>query len=178
MMFIKMMIIKIKIMTRSKNRARRNLPRLLLAVLLALVSIFVCGEVAAARDIALVTSKNSQPQVLKAADLTKMIKTTHKRLDGYDLTLVLTDPSSPEMRVVAEKLLSLTPDEFRKAIDAANRTRATFLVVASDDEALKIVQSNPSAIALVNVYSINGNVNVLKIDGKLPLEPGYILHGQ
>jgi hypothetical protein len=43
---------------------------------------------------------------------------------------------------------------------------------------LKTVQSNPSAIGLVNVYSINSGVDVLKIDGKLPLESGYILHGQ
>jgi hypothetical protein len=30
---------------------------------------------------------------------------------------------------------------------------------------------------LVDVYSITGGVNVLKIGGKLPLEPGYSLHG-
>ncbi len=30
----------------------------------------------------------------------------------------------------------------------------------------------------LNVYSINGNVDVLKIDDKLPLEPGYVLHSQ
>jgi hypothetical protein len=63
-------------------------------------------------------------------------------------------------------------------MDAANKARVTFLVVSSDDEALRILQSNKSAIGLVNVYSINSNVGVLKIDGKLPLEPGYILHSQ
>ena len=161
-------------MMRSKNRTLLELT----TPILAFVCIFVCSEVAAARDVALVTGKNSRVQVMKAVDLTKMIKTTHKWLDGYDLTVVLTDPSSPEMRVVAEKLLSLTTDEFKKLIDAANRTRVTFLVVSSDDEALKALQANPSAIGLVNVYSINSNVEVLKIDGKLPLEPGYILHSQ
>ena len=161
-------------MTGLKNRALRMLPRFVLA----LVCVFVCGEIAAARDVALVTGKNSQVKVVKAADLAKMIKTTHKWPDGHDLTVVLTDPSSPEMRIVAEKLLSLTSDEFKKLIDAANKTRVTFWVVSSDDEALKILQSNPSAIGLVNVYSINSNVDVLKIDGKLPLEPGYILHSQ
>ena len=157
-----------------QNRPLRNLP----GAVLAFVCIFACSEIAAARDVALVTSRNSRVQVMKAAELTKMIKTTHKWLDGYDLTVVLTEPSSPEMRVVAEKLLSLTDDEFKKLIDAANKTRVTFLVVSSDDEALKALQSNPSAIGLVNVYSINSNVDVLKIDGKLPLEPGYILHSQ
>jgi hypothetical protein len=157
-----------------KNRTLRNLP----TTALAFVCIFACSEIAAARDVALVTGKNSRVQVMRAADLTKMIKTTHKWLDGYDLTVVLTDPSSPEMRIVTEKLLSVTTDEFRRLIDAANKTRAAFLVVSSDDEALKILQSNRSAIGLVNVYSINSNVDVLKIDGKLPLEFGYILHSQ
>jgi len=29
----------------------------------------------------------------------------------------------------------------------------------------------------VDVYSINSSVAVVKIAGKLPLEPGYLLHG-
>jgi hypothetical protein len=32
-------------------------------------------------------------------------------------------------------------------------------------------------VGLVDVYSINGGVTVLKVGGKLPLEPGYALHG-
>jgi len=82
------------------------------------------------------------------------------------------------MRIVAQKLLSLTRDEFKNLIDATNKTKMTFWVVSSDDEVLKIVQSNTSAIGLVNVYSINSNVEVLRIDDKLPLESGYFLHSQ
>ena len=33
------------------------------------------------------------------------------------------------------------------------------------------------AIGAVNVYSINSAVKVLRVDGKLPLEQGYLLHG-
>jgi len=157
-----------------KNRAFPNLLRAVLSV----ACIFVCGDVAAARDVALVTSKNGPVKTMKAADLAKMIKTTHKWGGGHDLALVLTDPSSPEMRIVAEKLLSMTADEFKKSIDAANNTRVTFWVVSSDDDVLKMLQSNPAAIGLVDVYSINSSVNVVKIDDKLPLEPGYILHSQ
>jgi hypothetical protein len=82
------------------------------------------------------------------------------------------------MRIVAHKLLSLTPEEFKKSINATNKAKKTFWLVSSDDEVLKILQGNTSAIGLVNVYSINGNVEVLKIDGKLPLQPGYVLHSQ
>ena len=157
-----------------KDNAFRILPRLVLV----LVCVLVCDKLASARDVALVTNKNNPAKVVKAADLVKAIKTTRKWPDGSDLTVVLTNPSSPEMRIVAEKLLSLTSDEFKKLIDTANKSRVTFWLVPSDDEALKILQSNPAAVGLVNVYSINSSVNVSKIDNKLPLEPGYILHSQ
>jgi ABC-type phosphate transport system substrate-binding protein len=160
--------------TRFKSRVRGSLHR----IVVALICLFAYTEIAAARDVAVVTIKNSHVQVMKAVDLTRIIKATHKGFDAQDLTIVITDPASPEMRIIAEKLLSLTTEEFKKLIDATNKTRATFLVVSSDDEVLKTVQSNPSAIGLVNVYSINSGVDVLKIDGKLPLESGYILHGQ
>jgi hypothetical protein len=35
----------------------------------------------------------------------------------------------------------------------------------------------PGAVGVVDVYSITGGINVLKIDGKVPLDPGYVLHG-
>jgi hypothetical protein len=161
-------------MMRLKTRALRIFPR----AVMALVSILTCGKLAAAHDVALVTSKNSQVKVMLAADLTRIIKNMHKWPDGHDLIVVLTDTSSLEMRIVAQKLLSLTPEEFKKSIDATNKKRMTLWVVSSDDEVLKIVQSNTSAIGLVNVYSINSSVEVVKIDGKLPLEPGYVLHSQ
>jgi hypothetical protein len=161
-------------MRRSKTRTLRLLP----TAVLALACVLGCGEIAVAHDVALVTSKNSRAKVMPAADLARMIKNTHKWPDGRDLIVVLTDPSSLEMRIVAQKLLSLTRDEFKKLIDATNKRKMTFWVVSSDDEALKIVQSDTSAIGLVNVYSINSNVEVLKVDGKLPLEPGYVLHSQ
>ncbi len=161
-------------MMKLKKRVLRNL----LSALLALLSIVALGGIAAARDVAVVTIKTNHAQAMKAVDLTKIIKTTHKGFDAQDLTIVITDPSSPEMRIIAEKLLSLTTEDFRKLIDATNKTKVTFVVVSSDDEVLKTLQSNPSAIGLVNVYSINSSVDVMKIDGKLPLESGYILHGQ
>jgi hypothetical protein len=32
-------------------------------------------------------------------------------------------------------------------------------------------------VGVVDVYAINSSVLVLKLGGKLPLEPGYLLHG-
>jgi hypothetical protein len=145
---------------------------------LAWVCVLFCCQLAGARDVAMVTLKNTRSPFVKAADLAQAIKSTHKWADGSNLVVVVTEPSSPEMRIVAEKLLSLTSDGFKKSIDAANKGRVVFLVVANDEEALKTLQGNPSAIALVNVYSINSSVDVWKIDGKLPLQPDYVLHSQ
>ena len=47
----------------------------------------------------------------------------------------------------------------------------------SDDVLIQAVATNPGTIGLVDVYSINGAITVLKVDGKSPLEPGYALHG-
>jgi hypothetical protein len=62
----------------------------------------------------------------------------------------------------------------------ANHSRANhpaIVVVESDEAVLKKVESVPGAVGLVDVYSISGGVTVLKVSGKLPLEPGYALHG-
>ena len=50
------------------------------------------------------------------------------------------------------------------------------MTVHSDQELLKIVESTLGALGLVDVYSITSKVNVVKVDGKLPLEQGYLLH--
>ena len=56
-------------------------------------------------------------------------------------------------------------------------TKKSFLAT-SDEELVNKVASTPGAIGVVvDVYSINSSVAVVKIAGKLPLEPGYLLHG-
>src|SRR5258708_14144137 len=51
------------------------------------------------------------------------------------------------------------------------------LVATSDEDLVNRVASLPGAIGVVDVYSINSSVAVVKVAGKLPLEPGYLLHG-
>ena len=51
------------------------------------------------------------------------------------------------------------------------------MVVDSDEDLVNKVASIPGAVGVVDVYAINSSVSVVKIGGKLPLEPGYLLHG-
>lgn len=51
------------------------------------------------------------------------------------------------------------------------------VVVDSDEELVKKVETTPGAIGSVDEYAITGGVKVLRIADKLPLQPGYLLHG-
>jgi len=74
----------------------------------------------------------------------------------------------------------MAPDAVDALVSSANHERSNhpaIVVVSSDDELVRRVASTPGAIGLVDVYSINSSVQVVKIGGKLPLEPWYSLHG-
>jgi hypothetical protein len=49
-------------------------------------------------------------------------------------------------------------------------------IVYSNDEATGLVAALPGAISFIDVTQIPKGLKVLKIDGKLPGEPGYKLH--
>jgi hypothetical protein len=49
--------------------------------------------------------------------------------------------------------------------------------VGSDEELLRVVESTPGAVGILDVYSINSSVKVLRVDGKLPFDVGYALKG-
>ena len=149
------------------SHARRICVLLLLAVGLAASS--------EAKQLAVIVDKTNTTTGMTAADLTKVFKfDSHKWPDGRPVILVLRDPSTPEMQTAIQKLYKMQPDEF-KALLAAHSSGV--IVVRSEEELLKSVESIPGAVGLVDVYSINGRINVLKVDGKLPLEQGYFLKG-
>ncbi len=142
---------------------------------LALAAAFVVCTIAAnAKDVALVVDKSSTLKSLQMAEVSKAFKATPaKWADGKEVVFVIKAPSSNETKVLATKLLNQTVDALPAYLANAKKT---FIVVDSDQEVIKTVNSMPNAIGVVDLYSINGSVTVLKIDGKSPLEPGYLLH--
>ena len=136
---------------------------------------------ALAKDIALIANKGGSVSVLTMPELVKLCKAQTSRWpDGKSVTLIVRDPASPEMKMVLEKVYSTTPEAVNELIAAANHGRMNhpaILVVSSDEELVKKVAGTPGAVGLVDVYAINSSVDVIKIAGKLPFEPGYPLHG-
>jgi len=83
-------------------------------------------------------------------------------------TLVIKESESPEMRVAVQKLFGDASGDFKAAI--AKRTSPAWLSDrGSDEELLRTVESTQGAVGILDVYSINSSVKVLRVDGKLPL---------
>ena len=141
----------------------------------------VAASLAAARDIAVVSNKSNALGAITVADLIKVCKAqTTRWSDGKPVTFVMRSPSSPEMKMVLEKVYGMSESELNSLIITSNHARTNhpaILVATSDEELVNTVASTPGAVGVVDVYSINSSVAVVKIGGKLPLEPGYLLHG-
>jgi len=136
---------------------------------------------AAARDIAVVVNKYTPAGSMTVAELVKVCKAETSRWpDGKPVTFIMRAPSAPEMTVVVQKIYGLSESDVSDLIVNANHGRTNhpaILIVNSDEDLVNKVASNPGAVGVVDVYSINSSVGVIKIAGKLPLEPGYLLHG-
>lgn len=141
----------------------------------------VAASLAGARDIAVVSNKANAVSAISVAELVKVCKAQTSRWpDGKPVTFVMRSPSLPEMKMVLEKVYSMPESELESLIVTSNQGRSThpaILVVTSDEELVNKVASTPGAVGVVDVYSINSSVTVIKVGGKLPLEPGYLLHG-
>lgn len=139
------------------------------------------ASLAAARDIALVSNKNNALEAVTVPELVKICKAqTEHWPNGKPITFVMRSPSTPEMKLVLEKVYGMSERELDSLIVTSNHGRSAhpaILVVTSDEELVDKVASTPGAVGMVDVYSINSSVAIVKIGGKLPLEPGYLLHG-
>ncbi|HLW86022.1 MAG TPA: hypothetical protein VKR60_12465 [Candidatus Sulfotelmatobacter sp.] len=148
-----------------------------------IVSIFLLATVslAAARDLALISNKANAVSALTLPELVKICKAqTNRWPDGKSVTLIMRAPSAPEAKLLLEKVYELPESGVRELIASANHGRMghpAIMVVDSDEDLVNKVASIPGAVGIVDVYSINSAVAVVKVAGKLPLEPGYLLHG-
>ena len=143
-------------------------------MLMLVLALAAFSASASCKEVALVVAKSSSLQGVQSTEITKAFKTPPaKWADGKEIVFVVKAPASSETKVFGTKLLNQAADQLPAFFANAKKT---FIVVATDEEVIKTVNSVPNAVGIVDLYSINGSVTVLKVDGKLPLEPGYLLH--
>ena len=141
-------------------------------------ALLAVGALAAVKNMAVVVSSSSKLSDVSLADLAKLCKGAQKTWpDGKAFTLVIKDPQAPEMRVADEKLFGAEPTEIRAVIGKLNESRPMVKIVANDEDLLRTVEATPGAVGILDVYSINSSVKVVRLDGKLPFDVGYPLKG-
>jgi ABC-type phosphate transport system substrate-binding protein len=122
---------------------------------------------------AVVVNKDNNVGGVSSTHLAKILRLEVKKWhDDKDVILVLHKNSSGEMSTL-ERLNKMSSGEL-KAFLVTHQGSIT--MVDSDEDVLKVVETMPGAVGLVDVRSINDQVNVVRVDGKLPMEDGYLPH--
>lgn len=143
--------------------------------ILLLVGLAASVSLAHAKQLAVITDANNPVVDLSTAELVKIFNAhTQTWPDGKPIKLVVHDPASADMHMVVRKLMAMTPEQAEAFLQSHNRM---IVIADSDDAVLKFVSGTRGAIGIVDLFSITKDVKVLKIDGKLPVEPGYVLRG-
>jgi len=159
-----------------KRNARGKWLRI--TALLCIASMLGGSSVAAIKNLAVVIAAGSKLSDVPLADLAKLCRGMQKAWpDGKSFTLVIKNPEAPEMRLAMQKLFGDAGGDIKAAIAKANESRLTVKIVGSDEDLLRTVESTPGAVGILDVYSINSSVKVLRVDGKLPFDAGYALKG-
>ncbi len=137
------------------------------------------ATIAYATDFAVIVNPANPVRSMTLAELGKIFKArTLTWPTGRSITVVMKDPDSPGMKFVLDKILGGTAGEAKGILnDSSRKTTAPVVFVGSDQDVIKIVEGNPNAIGVVDVYNITGGVKVVKIDDKQPFDPGYALKG-
>ena len=126
-----------------------------------------------AHHMAVVVSKDNAVSTMTSSQLSKIFRAeTRKWPDGKFISLVLHRSSAGET-ITLTRLNKMSAQQWQAWIAEHNEL---IKLVDSDDEVLSYVKSTPGAIGLIDVRSINDRVTVVRIDGKVPLEEGYLPH--
>jgi hypothetical protein len=144
-------------------------PSRVFALFLLVIGVVPCF----AHHMAVVVNKDNHLADVPAAHLAHIYRLeTRKWPDGKDVILVLHKDSAGELATL-EHLTHMSDSEL-KAFVLSHKESLT--LADSDADVLRIVETTPGAVGLVDVRSINDQVNVLRVGGKLPMEDGYLSH--
>jgi ABC-type phosphate transport system substrate-binding protein len=141
----------------------------------ALVALFftVAAAPCFAHHMAVVVSKQNSVSSMSAAQLGKILRAeTKKWPDGKNIQIVLHRSSAGET-ITLERLNKMSAQQWQAWIA---EHRDSVKLVGSDEEVLTYVEGTPGAVGLVDVRSVNDRVTVVRVDGKVPMEDGYLPH--
>ena len=126
-----------------------------------------------AHHTAVVVNKDNAVENVTSAHLAKIIRGEIKKWpDGKNIVLVLHKDSAGETETL-QRLNKMSAAEWKSFVAGH---KDSILFVDTDADVLKAVQAEPGAMGLIEAHSIDNSINVVHVDGKLPMEFGYLPH--
>ena len=161
---------------------RRLQARFTLALLAAaLLLLFPASRASAADgDIAVVVHPGVPVSTLTFAEVRKLLFGDRQYwTPDLRVTLIVRAPVAREREIVLRTIYQMTEAQFRQywiskvfRAEAASGPR----IVYSNEEATGLVGALPGAISFIDVTLVPKGLKILRVDGRLPGEPGYRLH--
>ncbi len=142
-------------------------------ILGTLVSVLCLLTPCLAHHMAIVTDKENTTENVSSAHLAKIFKGEVKKWpDGRNVVVVMHGSSADEIGTLA-RLTKMSNAEVKAMIE---ERKDSLRKVATDAEVIDAVATTPGEIGMVEERSITDRVRVIKLDGKLPMESGYLPH--
>jgi ABC-type phosphate transport system substrate-binding protein len=130
-------------------------------------------------DIAVVVHPDTPVGNLSLAEVRKVLLGERQYWNSkLPVVLLIRAPAAREREVVLRVIYQMTEAQFKQywiakifRAEAASPPK----IVYSNDMQLELVAAIPGAIAFVDARNVRPGLKVLRIDGRLPGEPGYPL---
>lgn len=152
---------------------------LLVAALLALSSLASRAQAQGTRPLAIVVNKSVPENNLSFTELRRIFLGEQQFWpDRSKVTLLVRAPTAYERSMVLDRIYRMDEDRFRQYwIGKMFRAEVAAgpKIVYSSEMALNLVSAIRGSITFIPLSAVTPEVKVLRIDGKLPSEPGYPL---
>ena len=162
---------------------RPMMPPFTMAVGALLASLFgVAPDTAHAQDsepLAIVVNRSNPLNEMSLGDLRRVFRGQRSRWsNGRRVTLVMRDAGAREREAILQSVYGVAEAEYRRSYMQAvfsGETADAPKTLASTNGVLRFVYNVPGAIGYVRARDADSSVKMLRIDGRLPGEPGYRL---
>ena len=150
-------------------------------LLVILFSSFSSG-ISASGGIAIIIHNENPIDDISSGDLARIFKQEKKQWkDGRQVYLIMQEAGSREKEVILKKVFRMDPEELKKFWMAQmfRGEISSFPKTLSSNAAVKrFVSQVAVAVGFIDASLVDQSIKVLRIDGKLPGENGYLLTDQ
>lgn len=149
-------------------------------LLVAILHVFAVSSTGSSgKHIAIIVHPDNELNGLSASELRQIFRLNRQRwANGQKVYLVMQEEGSDGKKIVLEKVYQMTSDQLKRfwlgKINSGDLTG--FPKTLRTDESVRLFISRvPNAIGYVDASHPKDHVKVLRLDGKLPGENGYML---